>query len=177
MRVWCPFLAIAAAPSQPRVWLGIGYVLHVQSSVDVFDAHHLIVIETTSAQSNAVDSNERQRLACRFDEGRDVLSYQRSARDKSMLANGDELLNAYHAFNDRPIFNGHVSRNVAGVGDDDVVADAHIVGKVTIGHQWQSHPTLVTIRSVVPRLMVTYRRMTVRLPISTVDDSPLNFKS
>ena len=52
-----------------------------------------------------------------------------------MLADCDKLLHSYHAFEDGPIFNGYMPCNVAGIGDDDVIAHKNVVCQMTVGHE------------------------------------------
>ena len=66
--------------------------------------------------------------------GRDIFSNQRATCNESVLADPDELLNAHHAFNDDVVLDDRMAGDIDGIGQNDIVANFHIMRKVHVGH-------------------------------------------
>src|SRR5690606_22783130 len=131
-------------PALRAAWQGLQHALHgtlhvvvahEDLPVDVLDAGNGIVRIAAAAQAHHVHAHVAQGLACGLHEGGHVLAHQAGPGDETVGTDVDELLHGHIAFQDGPIIDGHMARQVHTVGDHHVVAHDAVVCHVHIGHQ------------------------------------------
>ena len=52
-----------------------------------------------------------------------------------MLSYAHKLLNTHHAFYDDVVFNHHMACDISRIGEDDSIANLHVVRDMHIGHE------------------------------------------
>ncbi len=106
----------------------------VQVAVYVLDFAYGVAGEVAAAQSDAVDAGIGYRFAGGLDVGRHVLVDECAALYHDVRAKVAELVYQSAAADDGVVVDDDFAGELCGVGDDDVVAYAAVVGDVRVGH-------------------------------------------
>src|SRR5688572_6637733 len=92
-------------------------------------------VKSSSFKSYTVNSHERKWFTCCLGIGRNIFSYTCLTSNKTMCTNPDELRNTHISFQDSPVFDGDMTRQVDGVGKNYIIANDAIVCNMHISHQ------------------------------------------
>src|SRR5438067_51153 len=95
--------------------------------------------EAAALEPFAVDAIGPRHVAGGGDEGRQVLRQIRAHAGEGVRADVHELVYERGGAEDRPVAHRDVAGELAGVGEDGVVADLHVVREMHVGH----HPVVV----------------------------------
>src|SRR5436190_15211904 len=106
----------------------------VERAVGALESRDGLGREAAAFQSLTVDAVRARHVARRSDEGRQVLRQVRSHAGERVCADVHELVHQRGRTEDRPVADDDVAGELAGVGENGLVADLAVVREVHVGH-------------------------------------------